>query len=73
MENEKLTPHYIREKLQSQYIRHRNTKNMGVDEAIEATKQWAIREYGYVMGVSKPPNEWQDRLDKVVREIAYEN
>ena len=71
MEKEKLTPHYIGKKLQSQYTLPRDT--MGVDEAIEATKEWAIREYDYVMRVNKPSNEWLEELDKAIKDIANQD
>lgn len=72
MEIEKLTPHYIEVKLRSQYIQHRSTLKLGVAEAIDTTKNWAVREYQYAWGVSKPSNEWLEELDKIIRDIANE-
>ncbi len=72
MEKEKLTPLYIEEKLKSKYLYYRNSLKLGTTNAMEATKNWAVQEYKYVWGVSKPSNEWLEELDKAIRDIAKE-
>lgn len=50
MEKKELTPHYIKEKLRSQYVQQRTTLKLGKAEATESTKNWAVQDYQYIWG-----------------------